>query len=274
MKLQILGSAAAEGWPAIFCACDTCVRARRSGGRDIRSRASLMVNDTIKIDLNPDTFHHAVTHGLDLSRLEHILFTHSHGDHLSVGELEYLRDPFAHQRSKPRVDIWCSSDVAAVIRAAQPDEERLGVRIHEVQPFETQDLDGLAATPIIAHHKQGEVCLNWVLGDLDNAVLYTCDTGPYKEPTWDFLCSGVKFDLVLSECTGGFLPDMVTHMTVSTVCEMRDRLDKAGALRAGCRFVLTHFSHNMGMLHDEFAAKVAPEGFEVAYDGLVLEGGS
>ena len=35
MKLQFLGTAAAERIPAMFCACDTCKRALRAGGRNI-----------------------------------------------------------------------------------------------------------------------------------------------------------------------------------------------------------------------------------------------
>ncbi|BCW98352.1 MAG: hypothetical protein KatS3mg024_1179 [Armatimonadota bacterium] len=270
MKFQILGTAAAEGWPALFCACDTCRRARASGGKDLRSRASLMVNDIIKVDLNADTYHHLVTHGLDFSRIEHILFTHSHNDHFSPGELEYLRDPFAHKRTRPVVDVWCSRDVAELIREAYPDTERLGISVHEVVPFRTVELGDVSVTPIVAYHRAEELCLNWIFGDLDRAVLYASDTGPYREPTWEFL-AGVKFDLVISECTGGFLPDMETHLTVNTVRRMREQLDRMGSLNPGCRFVLTHFSHNMGMLHDEFQEKVREDGFLVAYDGIVLE---
>ncbi len=39
MELMYLGSAAAEGWPALFCECDACKEAARRGGRDIRMRA-------------------------------------------------------------------------------------------------------------------------------------------------------------------------------------------------------------------------------------------
>ena len=38
MKIRFLGTAAAEGWPAVFCACESCKRAERLGGKDIRTR--------------------------------------------------------------------------------------------------------------------------------------------------------------------------------------------------------------------------------------------
>jgi len=34
MKVKILGTAAAEGWPALFCRCPACQRARKLGGKN------------------------------------------------------------------------------------------------------------------------------------------------------------------------------------------------------------------------------------------------
>ena len=36
MKLQYLGTAAAEGMPAVFCQCPICREAARPGGKDLR----------------------------------------------------------------------------------------------------------------------------------------------------------------------------------------------------------------------------------------------
>jgi len=55
MEIKILGTAASEGWPAIFCACETCRRAREVGGKNIRSRASVQFGPRYKIDLPRDT---------------------------------------------------------------------------------------------------------------------------------------------------------------------------------------------------------------------------
>ena len=35
MKLLYLGTAAAEGWPALFCSCPVCESARKEGGRNL-----------------------------------------------------------------------------------------------------------------------------------------------------------------------------------------------------------------------------------------------
>ena len=36
MKLKYLGTAAAEGIPALFCRCEMCAYARKAGGKEIR----------------------------------------------------------------------------------------------------------------------------------------------------------------------------------------------------------------------------------------------
>ncbi|MEI6914222.1 MAG: MBL fold metallo-hydrolase [Armatimonadota bacterium] len=270
MRIQILGTAAAEGWPALFCACKPCQRARQAGGRNVRSRASLMVNDNIKIDFNADSYYHLLKYGLDYSKLEHIVFTHSHNDHISVGELEYMRAPFAHGRTNETIDIWSSSDVANVIRNRYPAPQGKGMLLNEVQPYKTVDLSGLPATPITAVHKADELCLNWLLGPLDGAVLYTADTGLYGDATWEFLTS-VKLKMVISECTFGFQGESDTHLSVSGCREIHRRLSDSGSLGSQTPFIITHFSHNVGFLHEEIEERVANDGFIVAYDGMVIE---
>ena len=43
-----------------------------------------------------------------------------------------------------------------------------------------------------------------------------------------------------------------------------------GCIRPDTRLVLNHFSHNCGDLHEELEAKAAKDGFEVAYDGMIV----
>ena len=55
MKIQFMGTAAAEGAPALFCVCDHCRYARARGGREIRSRAGSIVDGRLKLDFGPDS---------------------------------------------------------------------------------------------------------------------------------------------------------------------------------------------------------------------------
>jgi len=44
MEIQYLGTAAAEGFPALFCDCETCKKARNTGGKDVRTRTQSIVD--------------------------------------------------------------------------------------------------------------------------------------------------------------------------------------------------------------------------------------
>ena len=55
MKMTWLGTAAAEGWPAMFCRCPSCTESAKHGGKSIRSRSQSLVNDDLLIDFPADT---------------------------------------------------------------------------------------------------------------------------------------------------------------------------------------------------------------------------
>lgn len=266
MHIQILGTAAAEGWPAVFCGCDTCVRARAAGGRDHRSRASVQIDDIYKIDLPPDTYYHVIRHGVDLSALAHLFITHSHADHLDVAEMGFMRPPFAHNLKNAPIRVYGNETVTSAIRSRH-GEATLPIKLITVEPFAPINAGHLTFTPIIARHNPNELCLNYVIESGSARVLYASDTGEYEQPTLDFLRSR-DYDLLIIECTQGTNPGPATyHMSFEAVLRLRDELAKAG----GTRTVMTHFSHNIGLLHEELEAIANPEGVEVAYDGIVLE---
>ena len=82
MKIKYLGTAAAEGIPALFCDCENCKRARKLGGRNIRTRSQALVDDALLIDFPPDTYMHFILHNIPLSKIKSCIITHSHYDHL------------------------------------------------------------------------------------------------------------------------------------------------------------------------------------------------
>ena len=70
MKIQYLGTAAAEGIPAMFCTCELCRKTARAGSAEVRCRSSVLINDQILIDLTPDIYYQKMRWNLDLSQLE------------------------------------------------------------------------------------------------------------------------------------------------------------------------------------------------------------
>lgn len=60
MQICILGTAAAEGLPGLFCHCPCCERARALGGKNIRTQTSLVIDEAWMVDFPPDTYLHTL----------------------------------------------------------------------------------------------------------------------------------------------------------------------------------------------------------------------
>ena len=73
MKVKLLGTGAADGIPAFFADSRVCRHAREHGGKNIRTRAAAIVDDHLKLDLGPDSFHQMVANNLDTKEWSAIL---------------------------------------------------------------------------------------------------------------------------------------------------------------------------------------------------------
>lgn len=270
MRIQILGTAAAEGWPGIFCGCDSCKKARELRGKDLRSRASIQIDNNYKIDLPPDTYYHNIRYNLDLSELKYLFFTHSHGDHFAPDEIEYTRSGFAYNLKNEPIHVYGNDKVIGTIQR-RSERRKLPLALHIAEPSMPIQADSLKFTPIIAHHADTETCLNYVIQSESATVLYASDTGFYEQQTLEFL-KQYRFDLLIVECTFGpaLLPSL-KHMSMKGVLKLRDTLRKSGAVSDDTEVVITHFSHNIGLTHDELEEKAGPQGLRAAYDGMLLE---
>ena len=75
MKILYMGTAAAEGWPGLFCSCYVCSHARKVGGRNLRIRTQTLLDDELLLDFPPDSDCRALRCGLDAGKLR-TLFDH------------------------------------------------------------------------------------------------------------------------------------------------------------------------------------------------------
>jgi len=80
-RVTVLGSGTSHGVPMIGCTCAVC---RSADPRERRTRPSIHVaveeGPAILVDTSTDLRHQALANGLD--RVDAILFTHSHADHI------------------------------------------------------------------------------------------------------------------------------------------------------------------------------------------------
>jgi len=264
VNVLFLGTAAAEGVPGLFCGCEVCQTARQRGGKNLRTRSSIFIDHTLKIDLPPDTLHHVLTCGLDLSRLRHLLITHTHEDHLVLHELGYLMPGFAYRDSP--LTAYGSEDFARLM-GAMSDEMRRWLNVQVLSPFTPYQIERYTVIPVLAYHRAEEQCYNYIVSDGAKTLLYMCDTGWYREATWHYL-AGARLDAVIAECTKAFVDAPYdTHLGLSDVLRLKERLLSMGVAHAGTRWAVTHFSHNGRPLHEELESFCHPHGIEVAYDG-------
>ncbi len=276
MKIQILGTAAAEGWPALFCNCDVCQRARALGGKNIRTRSATMIDDQLLIDFSADTYGNALRFGLDLSKVHTLLVTHDHEDHLYAEDLGTRYTWFAHlNETSPEVLTVFGNDRVGfqVARATAPYGGPGGrVAFRRVVPYEPTALPGgYTFTAMTALHDRAQQCYLYLVQDkAGKRMVYGHDTGVFTDDVMRFL-AGQRLDYVMLDCTTGSEKEGSNHMGFADDLLVRDMLRDAGCIDDKTQMVLTHFSHNGHLLHEELEALAGPEGFSVAYDGAIYE---
>src|SRR5579872_756912 len=270
MEILFCGTAAAEGWPALFCVCKACATARERGGKELRSRAAYMLDDRIRMDFGPDSDLHQQKYGLDYGKLDHLIVTHSHDDHWFVHDVGYRRKGFSVIPDRP-LTVWGNAKVERKFTDLHgADWGRFGLEFRRIVPFEPIDLgEGVRATPLLASHDRSEECVNYLVEADGRRTLLGHDTGWYSPETWDFL-DGKPIDLLVLDCTHGTEDHEPNHLGGAALGRVRDELARRGALSAGAVCVATHFSHNGGALHDELEQFFEPLGFRVAFDGMRL----
>lgn len=270
MQLRLLGTAAAEGFPGIFCECDACLKARELGGKNIRTRSSLMINEKYKIDFPPDTYLHVLKYKLDLSKLEHLLITHAHEDHFYPDDLRMRRYPIAHLRHNRPLHVYGDKWVLERMNIDDPIWAAGGIIPHLLEPYREYQIGEMTVTTLRANHFPEKSALNYVFQLEGKTVLYGCDSTVYREETWEVLRK-FKLDVAFIDSTNGILPDSSVHAGIEGVKEIKRRLIEQGSADENTRFIATHFSHNGGIDHEEFERRYADANIEVGYDGMLVE---
>jgi len=229
-----------------------------------------MIDGKYKIDFPPDTYLHVLKYGLDLSRLEHLLITHSHSDHFYPQDMALRREPFAHLKEPLALHVYGDQYVREGLEneglLKWPDK----IVFHQVEAFVPFVAGDMEVIPLKADHYPERNCYNYLLNLTGKAILYGLDTGWFPDQTWDAL-SGRRLDLSILDCTQGPHPGSKYHMGIDAVIRTREKLLSMGVADDDTVFVATHFSHNGGYSHAELEEALGRFGILVAYDGMKLE---
>lgn len=251
MRLTFLGTGTSQGVPVIACRCRVC-RSGDSRDRRLRTSALLEVEGrNILFDIGPDFRQQMLRE--DVGRLDAILITHAHRDH--VGGLDDIRSFNYVQHSK--MDVYLNTEARFAIERdyhyifephqypGLPEAD-----LHTVEaPFTAA---GVEVVPVKAMHKDLPV-----LGYCIGAMAYITDAN-YMAPAEIAKLKGVKV-LVINALR------REKHFSHYSLPEALAVIEEVAPERA----YLTHMSHEMG-LHEEVSATLPPH-VALAYDGLKVE---
>lgn len=276
MKIKFLGTAAAEGVPAIGCRCEVCKKARALGGRNIRSRSQALINDDLLIEFNPDTVWHMNAYGLDLGAINDCLITHSHPDHLYVEDIDNYRPHYCHGRERT-MNFYAAQDGYEKIKAISDRDGMDGaVTPHLVTAGERFEVLGgkYSVLPLWANHSPLTSPVIYSIKCGGKRLLYAHDTGVFFENTKELLKKEGRFDLVSLDCTGclGLTGEWRNgHMSLKTDLEMISWLKDEKLADDNTVFVANHYSHNGGQIYDEMLAEAKKHKILISFDGMEIE---
>lgn len=275
MKVQFLGTAAAEGIPALWCRCENCVRSRKAGGRALRTRSQALIDDCLLIDFPADTYRHMLDNRLDLTDITHCLITHSHSDHLYPADFSMLTPGFSHVQNGYMLSVYGTDRIGETLGGVFAGLEKQNLaHFNEIRPFETFSAGSYAVTALPAIHDPSSGPVFYMISDGKKTVLYAHDTHYFHEDVWTYFREHrVHFDMVSLDCTNACLPlTYVGHMGLAENAEVRRRMLDEGYADGNTVFVCNHFSHNgTSVVYDDFVPQAAKEGFLVSYDGMTLD---
>jgi phosphoribosyl 1,2-cyclic phosphate phosphodiesterase len=263
IRVTVLGSGTSHGVPSIGCDCAVC---RSTDPRDRRSRPSILIEvqpradetafaagvRSILVDTSTDLREQALAR--DLRRVDAILFTHCHADH--VCGLDDVRR--FNQLQKGTISCYADANTLSGLRRMfsyifEPPRQK-GGGIPQLAFFQIAgsfSLGGVDVVPVPLLHGALPV-LGFRIGSF--AYLTDCNTIP--DESWPLL-EGVD-TIVL---------DALRHRPHSTHFSVSESLDVVARLGAS-RAYFTHICHDLP--HAETCANL-PAGVDLAYDGLVLE---
>ena len=283
MKLTFLGTSAANAFPEPFCSCENCIPARAEGGKSLRKRSAALVNDDLLIDIGPDILTASQIHGIDLTRVEYCLQTHPHADHLDLSHLQ-ARSPGYGTVGAPRLHFYASGetleranqtfvrDLDSYELLSQQASNELNLEIHRVEPFVPIDAGPYQVIAFPANHVHAFGALLYAIQQGDRCIFYGTDTASLLDETWQaFHDLGLQFDLVVLDHTYGPDEEESDHLNAQGVANHVQRMREEGILKADGLAFATHIAHEGNPPHSKLAVYAQKHGYEVAYDGLVLE---
>jgi len=282
MEITFLGTGAATALPLPFCNCPLCCKARTSGGKDIRKRSSLAVNDDLLVDLGPDTASAAYLYGFPLEQVQYCLQTHSHSDHFDPAHLVTRLPEYASVGVVPMKVCGSSLTLKHMAEGVFREDEgtdmlspegmrRLSIHLHHSVPYSTFSVGRYRITALLCGHDPEDGSMVYCIQDGNRSLLYATDTTPFSQEIWDFLISyEFHFTAVVMDHTYGSGINGEGHLNQDQFIEQLRIMRRTGIAGDHTLVFATHISHEGNSTHSDMEREHAEHGYAPAYDGLSI----
>ncbi len=283
MRIEFLGTAAAEACPNPFCNCENCQQARVLGGKNIRKRASLLINDDLIIDFGPDIHTATAVSGRSFAGVRYALQTHPHYDHLCSSTFYMRSNSTLPEGIAPMIYACSAGTVAELDRVVYNgahsflDEDVRSEHSMEfliIHPWQSFALSHYQVHTVAANHATADVePMLFAIRDTRDGgtVFYGTDTGSLPADTWPRLhAQEWRFDVLILDHTRGYRTDLAMHLGEKGFITEVAAARQAGVIDDQSKIIATHFAHHSHRSHEELANRCATNGYEPAWDGLAI----
>lgn len=279
MKITVLGSGGV-GYPLAFCDCKYCRGARVLGGKNIRKRASLLVNDEMIIDLTPDSQVSMSMYNKDMGKVKYLLQTHTHFDHFDINQFTTLDYKYATKRENSLMLICselCLSDIQNKVSKYDnmnlySDDylNKINLKTKTLNHGESINFDNYTIKAIYCSHDEKIGAQLYLIKQNGKSLLYATDTPPITETTLQEL-KGEKIDCIFLDESFGLRDYSFSHLNIKGFDEYVNKLKQNEFLNKDCLIYATHLTHDGNPLHEELEQILSKYGYMPAYDGLEIE---
>lgn len=263
MRVDLLGTGAADGWPNPFCGCASCEAQRDAAIQ--RVATSVLVDGTLLVDLSTEALHRASGLGVDLRHVRTVLVTHAHADHLAPVALLW-RQWAAGGDGQP-LTVYGPAPVIEEVQRWYDGEQ--AVRTVTLRPGDETRVGDHTVRALAANHTVPTLLYD-VTGRDGARLLYATDTGPLPVGTLDRV-AGRGYDLVLLEETLGRGTGAPSgHHDLTSFARTLTALRDVAALGPTSRTLAIHLGHQ-NPPEDELRDLLASWGAEPGRDGQRLD---
>lgn len=260
MKITFLGTAAI-GYPLAFCNCDNCQNARKHGGKSLRKRASILINDDLLIDLGPDTQSAMMMYNKNMGKVKYLLQTHIHTDHYDEGLL-CARIPYMAMKNHPKLEIFAHQKCLEIMsnRVNQYEhadlittegKEKLNVESTSISAGDKFKVGEYIVKAIDSIHDTKHGSLLYVIQSKDKTLFYATDTPALTDLALSEL-KEYKLDCVIMDHTFGDVDYSFSHLNTKIFIEQLSKMKKLNIINETTKIYGTHISHD-GMPYHELA---------------------